>query len=147
MPLDPTAQIMLLVQALGTLGMFGAIWVVQAAHYPLQRFVDRDQFVAYQAIHMRRITLVVGPLMLIEAMAASWLLFLELPEPGMQLAWVGMGLVLLLWFSTLFLQVPCHWVLERGWDQRTYKRLVTTNWVRTAAWTARAVIAIWMLTH
>ena len=145
MPPDVTVQIMLIAQLVGSIGMFGAIWVIQAAHYPLQRHVDHEQFVTFQASHMQRISYVVGPLMLIEAASATWLLFLDLPAPGMLLAWVGMGLVLLLWLSTLLLQVPCHWILERGWDERAHHRLVMTNWVRTLAWTGRAVIAIWML--
>ncbi len=68
-----------------------------------------------------------------------------MPEPGVLLAWIGMGLVLLLWGSTLVLQVPCHWKLERGWDEPAYRRLVATNWVRTVGWTARGVVACWML--
>ena len=143
---DTQLDIALIAQAVGTLGMVGAIWLVQLAHYPLQVHVDRDRFLEYQQAHMRRITFVVGPLMVLEAAAAAWLLFLPMPDPGELLAWIGMGLVLLLWGSTLVLQVPCHWKLERGWDEPAYRRLVATNWVRTAAWSARAVIAIWMLT-
>ena len=145
MPPELPLDIILLAQAVGSLGMFGAIWVIQAAHYPLQRHVEEQQFVTFQASHMRRISYVVGPLMLLEAAAAVWLLFMELPEPGTQLAWIGMGLVLLLWLSTLILQVPCHWILERGWDAKAHHRLVMTNWLRTVAWTGRAVIAVWML--
>ncbi len=145
MPPELSLDIILLAQAVGSLGMFGAIWVIQTAHYPLQRHVEEQQFVTFQASHMRRISYVVGPLMLIEAAAAVWLLFMELPEPGTQLAWIGMGLVLLLWLSTLILQVPCHWILERGWDAKAHHRLVMTNWLRTVAWTGRAVIAVWML--
>jgi hypothetical protein len=141
----PESTIAILVQAVGTLGMLGAIWLVQLAHYPLQTFVDRTQFTEYQAAHMRRITYVVGPLMLLEAGSAVWLLFLDLPSPGTTLAWIGIGLILLLWLSTLVLQVPCHGVLERGWDEGAYRRLVATNWLRTFAWTARSGIAIWML--
>ncbi|HBZ97892.1 MAG TPA: hypothetical protein DEO57_08610 [Phycisphaerales bacterium] len=138
-------DVALIAQAVGTLGMVGAIWLVQLAHYPLQIHVDRSQFVDYQQAHMHRITYVVGPLMLAEAAAAAWLLFLPMPEPGVLLAWIGMGLVLLLWGSTLVLQVPCHWKLERGWDEPAYRRLVATNWVRTVGWTARGVVACWML--
>lgn len=145
MPDTTQLDIALLTQAVGSIGMFGAIWLVQLAHYPLQIFVDRDQFIEYQQAHMRRITFVVGPLMLLEVAAAAWLLFLEMPAPGPLLAWIGMGLVFVLWISTLVLQVPCHWKLERGWDEAAYRRLVATNWLRTAAWTARAVIAVWML--
>lgn len=145
MTLSTQLDIALLAQAIGTFGMLGAIWLVQLAHYPLQVFVDRDQFIDYQQAHMRRITFVVGPLMLIEVAAAAWLLFLAMPDPGPLLAWVGMGLIFVLWISTLVLQVPCHWKLEQGWDEQAYRRLVATNWLRTAAWSARSVIAAWML--
>ena len=57
-------DVALIAQAVGTLGMVGAIWLVQLAHYPLQIHVDRSQFVDYQQAHMHRITYVVGPLML-----------------------------------------------------------------------------------
>ena len=107
--------------------------------------IEEQQFVTFQASHMRRISYVVGPLMLLEAATAVWLRFIDLPGPGTQLAWIGMGLVLLLWLSTLILQVPCHWILERGWDAKAHHRLVMTNWLRTVAWTGRAVIAVWML--
>jgi len=138
-------DVALIAQAFGTLGMAGVIWLVQIAHYPLQMYVDRTQFIDYQNAHMRRITYVVGPLMLIEAGAAAWLLFIPMPGPNQLLAWIGMGLVLLLWISTLILQVPCHWKLEQGWNENAYRRLIATNWVRTVGWTGRSVIACWML--
>ncbi|MCH2154132.1 MAG: hypothetical protein MK089_12400 [Phycisphaerales bacterium] len=138
-------EIAMIAQAVSTFGMFGVIWMVQLELYPFQRLVPADRFVEYQARHMRRVTLVVGPLMLVEAGTSAWLLFLPLSDCGMNLAWVGMGLVFLLWISTLVLQVPCHFKLERGRDDRAIERLILTNWVRTIGWTARAVVVGWML--
>ena len=143
MPPELPLDIILLAQAVGSLGMFGAIWVIQAAHYPLQR-TSRSRFVTFEASHMRRISYVVGPLMLIEAAAAVWLLFMELPGRARNWrgsGWAGAAAVAL----DLILQVPCHWILERGWDAKAHHRLVMTNWLRTVAWTGRAVIAVWML--
>jgi len=47
--------------------------------------------------------------------------------------------------STGFWQVPAHRRLEGGFDVATHRRLVQTNWVRTVAWSARAVIALALL--
>ncbi|MEE2907192.1 MAG: hypothetical protein VX527_05085 [Planctomycetota bacterium] len=138
-------EIALIAQAVSTFGMLGVIWLVQLQIYPLQIYVPAENFVAYQASHLRRVTFVVGPLMLVEAGTAAWLLFLPLNECGTNLAWIGMGLVFLLWLSTLVLQAPCHWKLERGRDDKVIRRLIRTNWVRTLGWTARAVVVGWLL--
>ena len=140
-----TESILLIAQALASFGMFGLIWLIQLAHYPLQIHVPTERFIAYQASHMFRVTFIVGPLMLIELIAAVWLV--QLPLQGMMLlaAWIGVGLIIIIWLSTAVLQIPCHFKLERGKDDAVIARLVLTNWVRTIAWTGRAGIAVWML--
>jgi hypothetical protein len=55
-------------------------------------------------------------------------------------AWAGLALLGVVWASTGLLQVPRHGELARGWNPRAHRRLVTSNWLRTAAWTARAAL-------
>jgi hypothetical protein len=55
-------------------------------------------------------------------------------------AWVGLLLLAVVWASTLALQVPRHDELRHGFDARAHRRLVGGNWLRTAAWTARAAL-------
>jgi len=57
----------------------------------------------------------------------------------------GLGLVLLIWGSTALVQAPIHARLTQGFDAGLHDRLVATNWVRTAAWTLRAGLVLWML--
>ena len=40
--------------------------------------------------------------------------------------------------------MPCHARLSLGWDEQVHARLVATNWIRTALWTARlgTVVAV-----
>ena len=64
----------MLLQAFATFAMTGLIWCVQLVHYPLFRAVGEPGYAAYQDAHMRLTTLVVGPLMLLEAATALWLL-------------------------------------------------------------------------
>ena len=135
----------LLVHAAATLAMFGVILMVQWVHYPLFRHVGAADYSVYQAEHMRRITWIVGPLMSIElgtAVALAWA-----PPAGVPpwQAGVGLGLVVLIWGTTGFVQVPLHAALTEGFDPAAHRRLVRTNWIRTLAWALRAGLVLWML--
>ena len=135
----------LLLQLVASVGMAAVIWFVQIAHYPLHYHVPADAFAAYQRSHMYRVTFIVAPLMLAETIAAAWLLFLPLPCELVDLAWIGITLVVLLWISTAVWQVPCHRRLEIGRDERALRTLIHTNWIRTTLWTARSVVACAMV--
>jgi len=117
----------------------GLIWTIQVVHYPLFSLVG-DRFCDYEERHMRRIGYVVGPLMLVE-LAASALLVWSRPSyvsPATALA--SLGLVLVIWISTITLQAPCHRLLSQGFDASVERRLTLSNWIRTIAWTARALL-------
>ena len=130
-----------ILHAVPTLFLTGLIWFVQVVHYPLFARVGEREFVAWEREHCRRITWVVMPLMLTEVALATWLWWQAPPEWR---TWAAAGLVLLgiVWASTFLVQVPCHERLARGLDRPTVRRLVRTNWLRTAAWTGRGVVAV-----
>lgn len=125
--------------------MVGLIWFVQLVHYPLFAAVGDQQFVQYESRHTRRTTWVVGALMPVEAVTAAWLV-LDLPDGvGRGLAIGGLALVAALWLSTALWQAPMHGRLSAGYDASLQQRLVRTNWVRTAGWTVRGLVALAML--
>jgi hypothetical protein len=125
--------------------MAGLIWFVQVVHYPLLARVGRRELPAYELAHQQRTTLVVGPFMAAEGLLA--LLLLAAPPAGLGRALPLIGLVLLaaIHASTVWLQVPAHRVLADRPDPATVQRLVGTNWIRTAGWTARSAVAVAML--
>jgi hypothetical protein len=131
-----------LIHAAVTCAMTGLIWFVQVVHYPLFQLVGPDGARTYQRSHEKRTGWVVAPLMLVET-ATAVLLALRVP-PGVPAVLTAGGVVLVavIWWSTFFLQVPQHRVLEGGADAGAYTQLVRTNWVRTAAWTIRSVVAM-----
>lgn len=136
---------LLLVHATATLTMFGVILVVQWVHYPLFRHVGTADYPTYQAEHMRRITVIVGPLMSVELVTAGLLVW-ALPAGVLAWqAWAGLGLVGLIWGTTGLVQVPLHASLANGFDPGAHRRLVRTNWIRTGLWGARAGLVLWML--
>ena len=131
-----------------TWALAGLIWTVQLVSYPLFGKVGREAFPSYHAAHMSRITLVVAPLMLGELATAIWLVFQPI-ELGL-LFTASLPLLGLNWVSTGLVQVPMHKKLEHdGFDEPTWRKLTTSNWVRTIAWSLRALmlggLMIWAL--
>ncbi len=137
-------RLLLPLQLLSTLGMFGVIWFVQVVHYPLFLDVGAGQFAVYEAAHANRTTYVVAPLMLVELASSLALLLTRFRPVGLSAsgAWLGAGLVAVLWLSTALVQVPLHNRLQAGYSADVIQRLVATNWIRTAAWTARAALVL-----
>lgn len=125
-----------------TLYMVGLIWFVQRVHYPLFAAVGRDAFSGYERTHVARTGPVVGPAMIAEALLA--LALLATPDVPRAATLAGMTLLAVIWGSTAILQVPSHGILSGGFDQRAHARLVASNWIRTAAWTLRGGLAIWI---
>ena len=134
---------LLLAQLLSTLTMTGLIWFVQVVHYPLFALAN-DR--AFASVHATRTTYVVAPLMLLELgsslllLRAAW----RLPSIPAAEAWVAAALVGVIWLSTALLQVPLHTRLQARHSAEDARRLVSTNWIRTAAWTLRAgLVLLW----
>ena len=133
------------VHAFAAVYMCGLIWFVQVVHYPLHGMVGTDSFVRYQAAHVRRTAwVVIGP-MLVELFSALLLIACIPKEKYYALPIVGGLLLLKAWVGTALLSVPAHRKLEQGFDDKAHLRLVSTNWVRTFAWTVRAPLAIGIL--
>lgn len=131
--------------AIATWFMIGLIWFVQVVHYPLMGRLGPEAASGYAAAHQRRVSLVVGPMMLLEAITALALLADPPLAHGRVLPGLGLALLLFIWASTAMLQMPLHGRLLAGPDQRAQRRLVATNWVRTLLWTARGVVAALLL--
>jgi len=122
--------------------MTGLIWTVQVAQYPLFRFLDVASLSTIHRQHCARIGCLVGPLMLAELTAA---IALVVTQSGAT-SWTLLGLLVLIWLSTVLLQAPAHAVIaqaeqiEDATAARFVGALVLSNWIRTILWTARAGI-------
>jgi hypothetical protein len=116
--------------------MTGIIWFVQLVQYPMLHLSSGQDPAKGHQEYTRRMGLAVGPVMLAEL--------------GLQISWIAMSpgprsitggiLLFIIWASTIVLQVPCHRDLEQQYDAETHRELVRSNWIRTLAWTARALL-------
>ena len=132
--------VVLVLGAAATWGMVGVIWMVQLLQYPmLAAYSERSPGTAALE-HQRRISWVVGPLMALEGLTALVLLFERPSSMSPVSAWVAASLLGVALVSTALVQVPLHARLAAGHDPLAAQRLISTNWVRTVAWTARGVL-------
>jgi len=135
----------LLVNLFTTLVLVGLIWVVQLALYPLFAEVGTAGFLAYHCKHSERITWIVGPLMAAELVSSIVLAASPPAAIGHRPFVLGLLLVLVVWASTAFVQVPAHAALGAGFSKQVHRRLVRTNWIRTVAWSARGALLLWVV--
>jgi hypothetical protein len=135
---------LLAVQAFATLFMVGVVWMCQIAHYPLFREIG-PAMAAYQPRNRVLTTYVVGPPMLIELGCAIAVVALRPTGVPLWVALIGLALVVIAWVATATLSIPAHMRLDGGYDDDAHRRLVTTNWIRTAVWSARGALVLWML--
>ncbi len=120
----------------------GLIWTIQVVHYPGFLGVGAEGFLSYQQQHMRTISYVVAPLMLSE-LAATIFLLIRNPTPYAGEVYLATAMVLLIWVTTMFVSSPLHSKLAtQGYNPEVIKRLVTTNWIRTAAWSIRTIVLL-----
>lgn len=119
--------------------MTGLIYFVQIVHYPLFAEVGSTRFARYEARHMLLTTWVVAPVMLFELMSSVALLRWRPAYLNVYEAWWLLALLLFIWVSTYALQVPAHARLSQGFEPLELRRLLLSNWLRTAAWSLRAL--------
>ena len=129
----------------GTALMVGFIWTIQLLVYPMMAAVPADGFVAYELQHRNRVTALLALLAPIEVVATAGVVAFVDEVPG----WLSVGaagLLFAIWLSTLLFYAPLHMRLSTGFDPVVHRRLVRSNWIRTAAWTVRGVAAVAMIT-
>jgi hypothetical protein len=141
---DNLIRLVFLSHAAATWYMTGLIWFVQIVHYPLFAAVGSEEFSSYEQRHTSLTTWVVAPPMLLEVATAVLLFWFRPPGVSVWQLWVGIILLAAIWLSTFLLQVPCHETLSNEFDEIVHQRLVSTNWIRTIAWSLRGLLVLWM---
>jgi hypothetical protein len=125
--------------------MTGVIWFVQIVAYPQLARVGSGAFSDYQAAHLRLARWVVGPPMILEVLTGLYLLWRRPRGVSALQVWSGALLLAAIWALTDLLLVPLHHELEAQFYPSAHILLVSANWGRTAAWSARGLLVAWML--
>lgn len=119
--------------------MLMLIWLVQLVIYPAFAYISPERFSQWHHRYMRTISFIVVPLMLSQGLLAAFQCTVSL---DFRLC-IGAAALLLAYGTTFTLSVPCHRKLqEQGNLPALTRRLVRTNWIRTAAWSVVWLSAI-----
>lgn len=135
----------MLINVAAVLFMTGFIWTMQLVHYPLLDWVGAEAFPAYETHHNRLFFLVAGPGIIATLLSGVLLLFSRPPQVPLIAAVLGLLLFAIIVVSTALFQAPQHVKLSSGFDREAYEFLLRTNWIRTAAWSAYALLGLWMV--
>ena len=117
----------------------GVIWTIQIVHYPSFHYIDKLSFINFHHFHERRISIIVMPLMLIELTTSTALYINNMSSIVFAL---NLLIVVMIWCSTFFVQVPIHSILSMKKDKKLIEKLVNTNWIRTFLWSMRMLLII-----
>ena len=123
--------------------MVGVIWVIQLVHYPSFRFTDKEKYVSFQIFHMRNISFIVVPVMILEFL--SGLLLVLYHSNHESLLRISFILLLIIWLVTALFFAQIHQKLSKGYDETLVRNLVSLNWIRTLLWTIRTIIITYCL--
>jgi len=139
-----TDAIVVITALAATAAMTGVIWIIKMVHYPIFDAIDRgtddDRWRRFGDRHRRSISYVVGPFMLAEGVTGIWIVVDPPADLSVALPLVAAALMAIAYGTTAFVSVPLHERLTTSFDDDAHRRLVSTNWIRTAAWTTRAVV-------
>jgi len=134
--------LLVLAHLVSTLLMVGIIWTVQVVHYPLMALVGTERFVAYEAAHAPRMAAVVMLPWAVQGLTVAGMLIATPAGVAPALVWGAATAAAVPVLVTVVASVPAHGRLAQGFDARVHRRLVRTNWIRTAGWTAHGAIAV-----
>jgi hypothetical protein len=136
-------QLNLLLQVFATIFMTGLIWFVHVVHYALYPRIGPTAW--YERDHVSRTACVVAPVMTLEAITAVLLFPLRPAYVPEWSVWLGIALLAVIWLLSFLILVPQHFALVRSTEASEIHIVMKVNAIRTALWTARSVLVLWML--
>ena len=122
--------------------MTSLIWFVQIVHYPLFLAVSSQNLTLYCKQHQYLISFIVVPVMIIECIT---LIYIIMNAPNSKLWIICAFLLLIIWLSTFFIQVPLHHTLSQKATIEVINKLIYTNWIRTICWSIKTILIVFII--
>ena len=110
--------------------LIGIILVTQIVSYPLLLVVKESNFRNYHRMYTKRISIVVLPLMITELFITIYILVFD---PNLNHVFAAL-MLLFIWLSTFFIQVPIHNIISKSKSTKLIDKLIMSNWLRTSLW-------------
>ena len=124
-----------LIHLIATAMMVSIIWIIQILHYPTFLFVDKKYYTEFQNFHMKNISYLIIPIMLLELLTGLFIL-LNIKMINFYFL-ASFGLLTLIWVTTALFFSKFHSELSKKYNRDTILKLIRLNWIRTFFWTVR----------
>ena len=118
--------------------LVGVIVMTQIISYPLLLKLNKNNFYDYYNSYTKRISFIVIPLMTFEVLLTITLNIIL----NNSYLYASNILLLVIWGSTFFIQVPIHNKLSSSHSNLLVNKLISTNWIRTIAWISKLMTLI-----
>lgn len=118
--------------------MVGVILVIQLLHYPAFFFIEKNEFKYFHEFHVKNISIIVFPAMLIELLTGILMLYF-IKFSSLKFT-VSIFLLLVCWAVTIFYFLKVHNFLSQGFNENLIKQMINFNWVRTFCWVSRLIV-------
>lgn len=119
--------------------IFMLILLVQIVIYPCFHSISDEFFSNWHFNYMKTISLVIGPLMIIQAIIISY----QCINVRDIISILSLLSVLVVWITTISISVPCHNALQTsGYNTIIVDRLINTNWIRTISWLITLILSV-----
>tara|TARA_B000000475_G_C15956079_1_gene430838 strand:- start:597 stop:1004 length:408 start_codon:yes stop_codon:yes gene_type:complete len=120
--------------------MFGLILTTQIVSYPM--FLKAEEnFSVYHMSYVNKISTIAAPLMIIELFLSLLLVILLQSYFAISIFLI----VILIFLSTFFIQVPIHEKLKNNYNIYLCNKLINTNWIRVFLWLSKCIISFIMI--
>ena len=117
--------------------MFGVIIVTQIVNYPLLLDFLKSDIKLLHNSYVSKISKIVIPSMLLELLLALYLVY-----HGVYLSYTNFGILIIIYLSTFFIQVPIHDNIKHSTNISLFKKLILSNWIRTFCWLLKSVVSV-----
>jgi len=135
------AQIALFLHLFASLSFVGIIWYVQLIAYPQFRMVSVHDWIPFEKNHTRRSFWLIAPLFVIETLGLVGIsIYYGTTSP---ILLIGSAVFYLTaYIATFTIHMPLHRLLSTSHQSKWIERLISTNWIRTIAWTLKGILAL-----
>ena len=121
--------------------LVGVIIMTQFITYPLFQIIESD-FTKYHQKYTKLMSYVVAPLMIIELILV---LIITINYYDNLLVILNASLIIIIWSSTFFLQVPKHNLISQKKIKSEIVFLIRSNYIRTLCWILKLIISLQIL--
>ena len=146
--LQRNSRTLLVIHLAATLFMVGLIWTIHYVHYPLFAYVGESTYASFQAEHVERVGKLLFVPWLTEGITLLGVLALAFlgGHKALRIPAVinGAAMAVVLVISG-FWSAPTHAKFADGFDKSLHDQLMTVNLIRTLAWTACGICAVWIV--